>query len=86
MNKEAVGVYERPDHLYPAEVLEWLKTAPKWGTPECKKALDEAREEEWRKGLRAFTTEEMLAALDRERAGYDGLGELWGCTPIRTQA
>jgi hypothetical protein len=69
----------------PLEVEEELAHAPKIGTPEREGWLDSLRERAWSRGLRKFTTDELLLALERERAGYDGLGELWGCTPTQTQ-
>jgi hypothetical protein len=79
---EALMVDKSFDEL----VEEGLARAPKFQTPEWGEWLEEQKEAAWREGLRKFTTDEMLVALERERAGYDGLGELWGCTPISTQA
>jgi hypothetical protein len=62
-----------------------LPNAPKRGTPEHQAWVDDLRERAWKGGLRRFTTDELLVAMERERAGYDGLGELWGCTPTQTQ-
>jgi hypothetical protein len=74
-----------PDYPLPKEVLDILKTAPEYGTPAFSTWLDERFQAEKRNGLRAFTLDESLKAMERERAGYDGLGELWGCTHTSTQ-
>jgi hypothetical protein len=67
------------------EVEAELANVPERGTPEYDAWVDGLREEEFRNGLRRFTTDELLVAMERERAGYDGLGELWGCVPMQTQ-
>jgi hypothetical protein len=67
------------------EVEAELAQVPDVGTPEYDAWVDGLREAEYRNGLRRFTTDELLVAMERERAGYDGLGELWGCTPTQTQ-
>jgi hypothetical protein len=46
---------------------------------ELAKVLIECRNEAFRKGkLVSFTADEGVKALEEERAGYDGLGKLWG--------
>jgi hypothetical protein len=70
---------------WPPEVEAELARVPERGTPEYDAWVDGLREQAWKDGLRRFTTDELLVAMERERAGYDGLGELWGCTPIQTQ-
>jgi hypothetical protein len=70
---------------FPPEVEAEIARAPKRGTPERAAWVDNLREQAWKEGLRRFTTDELLVAMERERAGYDGLGELWGCTPTQTQ-
>jgi hypothetical protein len=62
-----------------------LPKAPKRGTPEHLAWVEGLRERAWKDGLRPFTTDELLVAMERERAGYDGLAELWGCIPTPTQ-
>lgn len=37
----------------------------------------EARNAAVRDGIKPYTVDEMLKALEEERAGYDGLGRLW---------
>jgi hypothetical protein len=69
----------------PPEVEAEVARAPKRGTPEYDAWVDKLREQAWSKGLRRFSGDEVLIAMERERAGYDGLGELWGCTPTQTQ-
>jgi hypothetical protein len=51
------------------------------GTPEYDAWVDGLREQAFSKGLRRdISTDEVLYALERDRAGYDGLGELWRST------
>jgi hypothetical protein len=69
----------------PPEVEAEVARAPKRGTPEHWAWVDKLREQAFSKGLPAYTCEDVLRAMERERAGYDGLGELWGCTPTPTQ-
>jgi hypothetical protein len=76
--------YVSPIKWTPEEEAEFAKV-PERGTPEHIAWVEGLRQEEFRNGLRRFTTDELLVAMERERAGYDGLGELWGCTPIQTQ-
>ncbi|MDR1785258.1 MAG: hypothetical protein LBR23_02160 [Spirochaetaceae bacterium] len=46
---------------------------------ELAELLIKCRNSAFRKGeLQAFTVDEGLKALEEERAGYDGLGKLWG--------
>jgi hypothetical protein len=61
-----------------------LPKAPKWGTPEHQAWVEDLRKRAWKGGLRRFSGDEVLIAMERERAGYDGLGELWGCVPAPT--
>jgi hypothetical protein len=68
----------------PPEVEAEIARAPKRGTPERAAWVDKLREQAWKEGLRRFSGDEVLIAMERERAGYDGLGELWGCTPTPT--
>jgi hypothetical protein len=58
------------------------------GSPEYNAWVDGLREEAFNEGLRRdITVDEVLYALERDRAGYDGLGELWRSTSsILTQA
>jgi hypothetical protein len=72
----------------PPEVEAESARAPEWGTPEHDAWLDNLREQAYSKGLRRdITTDEVLYALERDRAGYDGLGELWNSkSSILTQA
>jgi hypothetical protein len=79
--------YVSPIQL-PPEVEAEIARAPKRGTPERAAWLDNLREQAFREGLRRdITTDEVLYALERDRAGYDGLGELWRSTSsILTQA
>jgi hypothetical protein len=72
--------YVSPIKWTPEEEAEFANT-PEWGTPEHVAWVDALREEEFRNGLRRFGGDEVLVAMERERAGYDGLGELWGCVP-----
>jgi hypothetical protein len=72
-------------YVMPPEVEEIRKTIPKWGTPECKKWIDNAREKAWKNGMPKFNGDDVLKAMERERAGYNGLGELWGSVPMSTQ-
>jgi hypothetical protein len=72
--------YVSPIQL-PPEVEAEIALAPELGTPEYDAWVDKLREQAFSKGLRRFTTDELLVAMERERAGYDGLGELWGCIP-----
>jgi hypothetical protein len=59
--------------------------SPDLGTPEYLVWVNELRERAWKEdGLRRFGGDEVLIAMERERAGYDGLGELWGCVPAPT--
>jgi hypothetical protein len=69
----------------PPEVEAELALAPEVGAPGWDEWVDDLRERAWKGGLRRFTIDELLVAMERERAGYDGLGELWGCTPTQTQ-
>jgi hypothetical protein len=62
-----------------------IARAPKRGTPEYDAWVNKLREQAWKEGSRRFSGDEVLIAMERERAGYDGLGELWGCTPTQTQ-
>jgi hypothetical protein len=84
MDKSATRKYVSPIQFSP-EVLEEMKNVPERGTPEYGEWLEEMRQAEFRNGLRAFTLDESLIALERERAGYNGLGELWGCVPTQTR-
>jgi hypothetical protein len=68
----------------PPEMLAFMKDVPPRGTPEHAKWVDDQITEA-RKHIRPFTTDELLKAMERERAGYNGLGELWGCVPTSTQ-
>jgi hypothetical protein len=72
----------------PPEVEAEIARAPSHGTPEYDVWVDKLREAEYRNGLRRdISVDEVLYALERDRAGYDGLGELWRSTsPILTQA
>jgi hypothetical protein len=69
----------------PPEVEAEIALAPNRGTPEYDAWVDKLREQAFSKGLPAYTCDDVLRAMERERAGYDGLGELWGCTPTQTQ-
>jgi hypothetical protein len=69
----------------PPEVEAELALAPEVGAPGWDEWVDKLREQAFSKGLPAYTCEDVLRAMERERAGYDGLGELWGCTPTQTQ-
>jgi hypothetical protein len=62
-----------------------LAAVPDRGRPEYDAWVEGLREQAWKEGLRRFSGDEVLVAMERERAGYDGLGELWGCVPIQTQ-
>jgi hypothetical protein len=84
VNGEKEMKYVSPIPL-PPEVEAEIARAPKRGTPEHDAWVDKLREQAWSKGLRRFTTDELLVAMERERAGYDGLSELWGCIPTQTQ-
>jgi hypothetical protein len=77
--------YVSPIPLTP-EVEAEIARAPKHGTPEYDVWVDKLREQAFSKGLRRdISTDEVLYALERDRAGYDGLGELWRSTsPILT--
>ncbi|MDR3172258.1 MAG: hypothetical protein LBU17_11670 [Treponema sp.] len=70
---------------WPPEVEAELARAPEVGAPGWDEWVDELRERAFSRGLRHFSGDEVLIAMERERAGYDGLGELWGCTPTQTQ-
>jgi hypothetical protein len=63
-----------------------LAEAPALGTAAWLDWVLELREQAWQEGMPHFTIDEGLRALERERAGYDGLGELWGCTPTSIRA
>jgi hypothetical protein len=84
MYKNAIGKYVSPIPL-PPDVVEALKNVPERGTPEHDAWAEGLRQSAFRNGLRSFTLDESLRAMERERAGYDGLGELWGCVPTQTQ-
>jgi hypothetical protein len=78
--------WRTPVELLPPEVVAGLKQAPADRTsPEYRAWLQSAYEAEKRNGLRSFTLDESLWAMERERAGYNGVGELWGTVPTRTQ-
>jgi hypothetical protein len=53
----------------PPEVEAEIARAPKRGTPERAAWVDNLREQAWKEGLRRFTTDELLVAMERERAG-----------------
>jgi hypothetical protein len=71
---------------WPPEIEAEIVNAPAIGTPGRQAWVDKLRERAWKEdGLRPFTTDELLVAMERERAGYDGLRELWGCVPSPTR-
>jgi hypothetical protein len=72
----------------PPEVEAELALAPEVGAPGWDEWVDKLREQAFSKGLRRdISTDEVLYALERDRAGYDGLGELWNSkASILTQA
>jgi hypothetical protein len=65
----------------PQEIIDAVEKAPPFGTSEYQAWADALFEQE-RKTLPSWTLDESLRAMERERAGYNGLGELWGCTPV----
>jgi hypothetical protein len=72
----------------PPEVEAEIARAPEVGAPGWNAWVNALRERAFSKGLRRdISTDEVLYALERDRAGYDGLGELWKSTSsILTQA
>jgi hypothetical protein len=52
---------------------------------ELGRLLIETNNEAMRDGQRPYSTDEILKAMELERAGYDGMGKLWRNEPISTQ-
>jgi hypothetical protein len=53
---------------------------------EVARIFAEMQNEAYRQGFTPHTEDEVLRAIELERAGYDGLGQLWGKEDMLIQA